>query len=45
MPLTIHINPADNVVVALHPIARGTAVDLPDLDALNAQVDAVNGLV
>ena len=31
MPLTIHINPADNVVVALHPIARGTAVDLPDL--------------
>ncbi len=26
MPLAIHINPADNVVVALHPIAKGTAV-------------------
>lgn len=26
MPLTIKINPKDNVVVALHPIAKGTAV-------------------
>ena len=26
MPLAIKINPADNVVVALHPIAKGTAV-------------------
>ena len=31
MPLTIHINPADNVVVALRPIAKGTAVEVPDL--------------
>ena len=30
MPLTIHIHPADNVVVALRPLARGTAVELPD---------------
>ena len=26
MPLAIKINPKDNVVVALHPIAKGTAV-------------------
>ena len=26
MPIAIKINPADNVVVALHPIAKGTAV-------------------
>lgn len=26
MPLFIHIHPADNVVVALHPIPKGTAV-------------------
>ena len=26
MPLAIKINPNDNVVVALHPIAKGTAV-------------------
>ena len=25
-PIAIKINPADNVVVALHPIAKGTAV-------------------
>ena len=25
MPLAIKINPKDNVVVALHPIAKGTA--------------------
>lgn len=31
MPLTIHINPADNVVVALHPIPKGTLVEVPDL--------------
>ena len=31
MPLTIHIHPADNVVVALRPIAKGTAVAVPDL--------------
>ena len=31
MPLTIHINPADNVVVALRPIAKSTAVEVPDL--------------
>ena len=31
MPLTIHINPADNVVVALRPVAKGTAVAVPDL--------------
>ena len=44
MPLTIHINPADNVVVALHPIARGTAVDLPDLGyAVTAAEDIPQG--
>ena len=26
MPIAIKINPKDNVVVALHPIAKGTAV-------------------
>ena len=30
MPLAIKINPADNVVVALHPIAKGTAVPVND---------------
>ena len=30
MPLAIKINPKDNVVVALHPIAKGTAVPLDD---------------
>ena len=32
MSLAIHIHPADNVAVALQPIAKGTAVTLPDLD-------------
>ena len=31
MSLAIHIHPADNVAVALQPIAKGTAVALPDL--------------
>ena len=26
MPQAIHISPIDNVVVALHPIAKGTLV-------------------
>ena len=26
MPLVIKIHPKDNVVVALHPVAKGTAV-------------------
>ena len=39
MPLAIKINPKDNVVVALHPIAKGTAVPLDD-----ASVTAVEDL-
>ena len=27
MPQAIHISPIDNVVVALHPIAKGTLVE------------------
>ena len=44
MPLTIHINPADNVVVALRPIAKGTAVEVPDLGlAVTAAEDIPQG--
>ena len=28
MPQAIHISPIDNVVVALHPIAKGTLVEV-----------------
>ena len=40
MPLAIKINPADNVVVALHPIAKGTAVPV---DNGTVTVTAVEG--
>ena len=31
MPQAIHISPIDNVVVALHPIAKGTLVEVDGL--------------
>ena len=31
MPQAIHISPIDNVVVALHPIAKGTLVEMDGL--------------
>ena len=33
MPQAIHISPIDNVVVALHPIAKGTLVEVDGLAA------------
>ena len=30
MPQAIHISPIDNVVVALHPIAKGTLVEVDE---------------
>ena len=35
MPLAIKINPKDNVVVALHPIAKGTAVPVDGASAVS----------
>lgn len=34
MPLVIRINPADNVVVALHPISKGTLVQTGDKEII-----------
>ena len=35
MPQAIHISPIDNVVVALHPIAKGTLVEVDGLAAVS----------
>ena len=42
MPIAIKINPKDNVVVALHPIAKGTAVPV-DNTAITAVEDIPQG--
>ena len=43
MPLTIHIHPDDNVVVALHPIAKGTPVPVAGLGTVAAAEDIPQG--
>lgn len=43
MPLTIHIHPDDNVVVALHPIAKGTEVPVAGVGAVTAAEDIPQG--
>lgn len=43
MPLTIQINPADNVVVALRPIAAGTAVEVPGVGCITAAEEIPQG--
>ena len=42
MPQAIHISPIDNVVVALHPIAKGTLVEVDGL-AVTALEDIPQG--
>ena len=42
MPIAIKINPKDNVVVALHPIAKGTAVPV-DNTTVTAQISLDRG--
>ena len=42
MPIAIKINPKDNVVVALHPIAKGTAVPV-DNTTITAVEDIPQG--
>ena len=42
MPIAIKINPKDNVVVALHPIAKGTAVSV-DNTTITAVEDIPQG--
>ena len=42
MPQSIHISPIDNVVVALHPIAKGTLVEVDGL-AVTALEDRPQG--
>ena len=42
MPQAIHISPIDNVVVALHPIAKGTPVEVDGL-AVTALEDIPQG--
>ena len=42
MPQAIHISPLDNVVVALHPIAKGTLVEVDGL-AVTALEDIPQG--
>ena len=42
MPQAIHISPIDNVVVALHPIAKGTLVEVDGL-AVTALEDTPQG--
>lgn len=43
MPLTIHIHPDDNVVVALHPIAKGTEVPVEGVGSITAVEDIPQG--
>lgn len=43
MPLTIHIHPDDNVVVALHPIAKGTEVPVEGVGIVTAAEDIPQG--
>lgn len=43
MPLTIHIHPDDNVVVALHPIAKGTEVPVEGVGTVTAAEDIPQG--
>ena len=43
MPLTIHINPLDNVVVALHPIPAGTPVPVEGVGTVTAAEDIPQG--
>ena len=43
MPLTIHIAPADNVVVALQPIRAGAAVEVPGVGCITAAEDIPQG--
>ena len=43
MPLTIHINPLDNVVVALHPIPKGTEVPVEGAGTVTAAEDIPQG--
>ena len=42
MPIAIKINPKDNVVVALHPIAKGTTVPV-DNTTITAVEDIPQG--
>ena len=38
MPQAIHISPIDNVVVALHPIAKGTLVKVERIEGVKVFV-------
>ena len=40
---TIQINPADNVIVALSPLAKGTAVAVPGVGEVVAAEDIPQG--
>lgn len=40
---TIQINPADNVIVALSPLAKGTAVAVPGVGEVAAAEDIPQG--
>ena len=40
---TIQINPADNVIVALSPLAKGTAVAVPGVGEVVAVEDIPQG--